>query len=132
MSAATPFPGANPTPQHPVPVLLVGGPCAGTLRYVSVATAQHGRLSCQHATYVPDPRAENWPPKAPYTTERWVPNWQAAQISAGAVPKPARNVSGAWSRLMRVFVHTGPHSVRQTRAATARMDRLAYKIRRKR
>jgi hypothetical protein len=113
-------------------VLLHAGPCGGALRYLSVKQAAAGHLHCRGATYVPDPRDSNWPPKQPYTTERWVPNWQAANISAGHAPKPARNVGGAWMRLMRVFVHTGPQSVRKTRRATARMDRLAYKVRRKR
>lgn len=126
------FPGSTYDAQHPVGVLLHGGPCGGALRYLSVKQATAGRLNCQGATYVPDPRDTNWPPKQPYTTERWVTNWQAANISAGHIPKPARNVGGAWMQLMRVFVHTGPQSVRKTRRATARMDRLAYKVRRKR
>lgn len=126
------FPGASPSATRPVPLLLVGGPCGGALRYVSVATARAGKLTCQGAKYVPDPRDTNWPPKAPYSTERWVPNWQAANITAGHPPKAARNVSSAWTRLMRVFVHTAPASVHKTRAATAKMDRLAYKARRTR
>lgn len=125
------FPGSQPDAEHPIGVLLVGGPCAGMLRYVSVHTATTGHIRCQGATYVPDPNDTNWPPQKPYTTERWVPNWQAARIARGEIPKVTRNVSAAWARLMRVFAHTGPRAVNRTRAATARMERLTYVVRRR-
>jgi hypothetical protein len=113
-----------------VPVLLVGGPCNGETRRLRLRVAQAGRLTCHGATYVPDPRDTNWPPKVPYTTERWIPNWQAAAIVSGHPPRPARNVAGAWRRLMHAFSRTAPQEIRRLRKATARMDRLAYKLRR--
>ena len=125
-------PGGSPDAQHPVGVLLHGGPCHGVLRYVSVRVAEHARLTCQGAVYVPDPGDTNWPPRKPYTTERWITSWQAQAVLAGKPPAPARHVGGAWSRLMRVFTYTGKQQIMRQRRATRRMDRLAYKLRRRR
>jgi hypothetical protein len=123
---------ALPKPLGPddVQVLLIGGPCNGLVRVITVKQADVGVLSCSGATYVPDPRDTNYPPQAPYPTpERWVPDWQAASINAGHIPAVAKNVGVAWGRLMRVFAHTAPLEIRRLRAATSRMDRLAYKLR---
>lgn len=127
---SSPVPPGIAHPHTGVPVLLAGGPCNGTLRYLKPSVASAGRLTCRGATYVPDPKDTNWPPKEPYTTERWVPIWIAA-ASGGRQPKATKNVSGAWSHLLRVFIHTAPAQIKRQRAATARLDRLAYKARRR-
>lgn len=126
---------SSPLPQGPGPndvqILLVGGPCNGMVQIHKIKAAAAGHLTCGGAIYVPDPRDTNFPPKAPYpSTERWVPNWQAAKEIGGAPAKASKNVGHAWSRLMHSFQHSGIRSIRGMRHAAGRMDRLTFKLRR--
>ena len=100
-----------------LPVLLLGGPCNGETKYLTLEQIASDETVCQKVTYFNDVALATIRNPVVFTTKDY---------QAPTQPKPPpTHVTEAWTRWMRALGHTGPLAHNRVRAATARINRIA-------